>query len=301
MKRALITGINGFTGSYVASELRHSGFDVWGLGSQVSSVVTDQYHQADILDVSSIAKAIEKVQPNVVVHLAAVAFVAHGDSDAFYNVNLMGTRNLLSAIESASRDVDCILIASSANVYGNSDLGILDESSPVSPANDYAVSKLAMEYMARTWMTKLPIVLARPFNYTGVGQSKIFLIPKIVDHFQRKQTQLELGNIDVSRDFSDVRTVARIYRRLVEASPVGETINVCSGQATSIRELIQLMENISGYDVEIKVNPAFVRSNEVKQLCGDTQKLTSVIGNYTMPPLEDTLRWMFHARSSMPV
>jgi nucleoside-diphosphate-sugar epimerase len=291
MKRALITGIMGFTGGYVAKELQAHGWDVWGIGSH-DEPGDDRYRHVDLMDVDGLQKVIAEVQPDAVVHLAAIAFVGHGDAHAFYKVNLIGTRNVLAALAVCEKRPECVLLASSANVYGNSTEGVLSEATPPNPANDYAVSKLAMEYMARLWMEKLPIVITRPFNYTGVGQADSFLLPKIVGHFRRRAEVIELGNLDVWRDFSDVRAVARAYRRLVEVRPVGETINVCSGRTHSLREALAMAEAISGHTVRVEVNPAFVRTNEVKTLSGDPSKLRSLIGDWETPPLDETLRWM---------
>lgn len=221
--------------------------------------------------------------------------MGHGDVNAFYNVNLLGTRNLLQALHSSGRQLDAVLLASSANVYGNSTEGTLSENTQVNPANDYAVSKLAMEYMASLWVDKLPIIIARPFNYTGVGQADNFLLPKIVKHFKRRASTLELGNIDVWRDFTDVRALCRAYLGLLEIKPVGETVNVCSGKVYSIRDVINLCEKITSHSLTISVNPAFVRANEVKTLCGDATKLRSIIGAWDTPALEETLRWMLES------
>jgi nucleoside-diphosphate-sugar epimerase len=149
-----------------------------------------------------------------------------------------------------------------------------------------------MEYMARLWMDKLPIIIARPFNYTGVGQSDNFLLPKIVSHFRRREARIELGNLAIARDFSDVRMVARSYRKLVAAAPAGEAFNVCSGRSHSLGEVIDLTSEIAGYRIEVQVNPAFVRANDVLTLSGSNDKLAGIIGPLEPPPLRDTLRWM---------
>lgn len=292
-KRALITGIHGFTGRYMAAELKSNGYEVVGLGSHPADEAG--YYQVDLTDSDALRAVLADIQPDVVVHLAALAFVGHGDANAFYQVNLLGTHNLLEGIAACGKLPECILLASSANVYGNASEGVLSELTTPAPANDYAVSKLAMEYMASLWRERLPIVIARPFNYTGVGQTDNFLLPKIVSHFRRKAAKIELGNLDVWRDFSDVRAVVKAYRGLLEVKSVGQTINVCSGQAHSLREVIGMCQSITGLDMQIEVNPAFVRASEVKTLCGDASRLRSLLGSWQTPPLADTLRWMLTA------
>ncbi|PYC22958.1 GDP-mannose 4,6-dehydratase [Pseudomonas mosselii] len=293
-KRALITGIHGFTGRYMAAELKASGYEVIGTGSQPLSV--PDYHQVDLLDGMGLRALLAELQPDVVVHLAALAFVGHGAADAFYQVNLIGTRNLLEAVAACGKVPECVLIASSANVYGNTSEGMLDEQALPAPANDYAVSKLAMEYMTRLWFDRLPIVITRPFNYTGVGQAENFLLPKIVAHFQHKAATIELGNLDVWRDFSDVRAVVQAYRGLIEARPVGQTVNVSSGQTHSLREVIAKCEAITGHRIGVQVNQAFVRANEVKTLCGDNARLRGLVPGWQTPSLDNTLGWMLASK-----
>lgn len=277
--RTLVTGLDGFTGRYVQAELEAHGHKVVGLSS-------------DLTDPHAVAAEIAQVQPEALVHLAGIAFVGHGSANAFYEVNLIGTRNLLEALAQHAPDIRAVLLVSSANIYGNRSEGVLVEDTSPDPANDYAVSKLAMEHMARLWVDRLPLFIVRPFNYTGVGQDDKFLIPKIVAHFRQKKTVIELGNLDVWRDFSDVREVARAYRHLLEVCPTGETANVCSGRTHSLREVLAMAEVITGHPMQVKVNPAFVRPNEVKTLCGDPSKLRNLIGQWETPPLEETLRWM---------
>lgn len=292
-KRALITGISGFTGHYMAAELSAAGYRVFGLGS----IASDQpdYFNVDLLDLSALCAVMAQVRPHVVIHLAAIAYVGHGDANAFYQVNLVGSRNLLEALSHSGIAPDAVLMASSANVYGNSREGRLDELTPLNPANDYAVSKAAMEFMARLWLDKLPVILVRPFNYTGVGQGENFLLPKIVKHFKEKAPVLELGNLDVWRDFTDVRALVKAYMGLINSAAAGQTVNVCSGKTYSLREVVAMCEVITGHHLNITVNPAFVRANEVKTLCGDADKLRSIIGEWSTPPLEETLRWMLES------
>ncbi len=293
-KTALITGIHGFTGRYMREELIAAGYRVVGLGSNPCS--DKDYRQADLLDAYALKQVLLDVQPDMIVHLAAIAFVGHGDANAFYQVNVLGTRNLLEAIVSMGKTPDRVLLASSANVYGNASEGVLSEKTWPAPANDYAVSKLAMEYMAGLYASKLAIVIARPFNYTGVGQANNFLIPKIVSHYRTKVPVIELGNIDVWRDFGDVRSVVQAYRRLLEApQSVGQIVNVCSGNTYSLHEVLTMCERISGHKLTVQVNPEFVRSNEVKTLTGDTSRLYKIIGSWEPIPLFETLKWMLSA------
>jgi GDP-6-deoxy-D-talose 4-dehydrogenase len=288
---ALVTGNEGFTGRYVVAELKSAGYDVVGISHEADA----HGLQADLCDREAMIRAIAKVRPDVVIHLAAIAFVAHGDIDAIYRVNILGTRNLLDALAACGHRPRAVLLASSANVYGNSGVELLSEDVEPSPANDYAVSKLAMEYMAKLWMDRLPITLVRPFNYTGVGQSDKFLLPKVVDHFRRCASSIELGNIDVARDFQDVRFVATAYRRLLEADAAGQIVNLCSGQVYTLTEIIQMMEAMAGYKIQVGINQAFVRANEVRRLSGDNRKLASLIGPLNTIPLQQTLAWMYAA------
>lgn len=279
MKKVLVTGLDGFTGRYVQSELLTQGYTVVGLSS-------------DLTAADDIANEIEQIQPEAVIHLGGIAFVGHGNANAFYEVNLIGTLNLLKALAQHASNVQSILLASSANIYGNRTEGILNEDTPPDPINDYAVSKYAMEKMAQLWMNRLPIFIVRPFNYTGVGQDKNFIIPKIVAHFKDKKPVIELGNLNIWREFGDVRAVAEVYRKLLEQCPAGETLNVCTGQTHLLREVIAMCEKITGHNIEIKINPLFVRTNDVRELAGDNNRLKEHIGDWKTPNFEETLTWM---------
>lgn len=298
MKKVAITGADGFTGRYLSKLLVDRGYDVYGLIRSVQDAdgSATRYVACNLLNERSLADALEEVLPDSIVHLAAVSFVGHGSADDIYRTNIVGTRNLLQAASKLERPLEAILIASSANVYGNQTDGVLTEDHPLFPANDYAVSKVAMEYLSKIYADRLPIITTRPFNYTGVGQSLNFLIPKIVDHIRRRTDHIELGNLDVARDFSDVRSVAAAYAGLLnERQAVGKTFNICSGRAYSLREVVSEAQKISGHSIDIRVNPAFVRDNEVKMLSGSRARLDRLIPGLPNPPLEKTLGWMIDA------
>ncbi|MDO6746304.1 GDP-mannose 4,6-dehydratase [Gilvimarinus sp. 1_MG-2023] len=299
MKRALITGVSGFTGYYLRLELEQQGWEVWGLGaSQTVPGFSGRYLPANLLDSDSLVRAVHHVQPQVVFHLAGIAFVAHNSPDDFHRVNVLGTDNLLHALAQLPRTPEAVLLASSANVYGNKTAGQLSESTPFNPVNEYAQSKADMERMSCHWQDHLPLTQLRPFNYTGAKQSLDYLVPKIVDHFVRKKNVIELGNLDISRDFSDVRDVVRAYRLLSEKRPTGETVNICSGRSHSLLEVLGMAQAISNHELEVRVNPAFVRANEVNTLYGDTDKLTQLLGSWNPRPIKETLSWMISEASN---
>lgn len=289
----LLTGANGFTGKYVRAELEAAGYTV--MGAVVGAPKGPAEVALDITSPDNCRRVMEKVRPDYLVHLAAISFVQHADADAFYRVNVIGTINLLQAMADARLSPRRVLIASSANVYGNATAGVISELQPPQPVNHYAVSKLAMEFMVRTWCDRLPIVITRPFNYTGVGQEAHFVVPKIMSHFIQRAPVIELGNLDVERDFSDVRMVAQAYHGLLEQECAGETVNICSGRPYSLRAILDMIQDLAGYEIEVRINPAFVRQSEVKTLVGSPDKLRTLVGNLKVIPLEETLRWMYSA------
>ncbi len=228
-KIVLLTGSQGFTGCYVRTALENDGFKVIGLVQKTPK--TDEV-EADLLDITSLRTAVAQVQPTHVIHLAAIAFVAHASAEDFYRVNLFGTLNLLEAIYAEKPTIEKILLSSSSNVYGNPIVSIVTESTPPAPINHYAMSKLAMEHMARTWSDRLPIAFTRPFNYTGVGQGH------------------------------------------------------------SLTEVIHMCEAITDHRIKVKVNPAFVRANELRVLIGDPERLNTQLPDLPKIPFKETLSWM---------
>jgi len=281
--KILLTGADGFTGRYFAIQAAAAGHEIVAL-------------RADLTDRDALHREVLEAQPDVAVHLAAISFVGHADLGAFYAVNVVGTTNLLDALANLPSPPHRVLLASSANVYGNSEQSPLAETHLPAPANHYAMSKLAMEYMARTYADRLNLVITRPFNYTGRGQDVNFVIPKLAKHFAEKAPTIALGNLDVEREFNDIQLVCDAYLCLVQHGEPGETYNVCSGHPYTLRQVIDIFEQLTGHRMALEINPAFVRKNEVHRLCGNPDKLNALLRsrgmNLATPSLQDTLARM---------
>jgi len=281
--KILLTGADGFTGRYFAELARSAGHEVVPLA-------------ADLTDRNALQREVLNVAPAAVVHLSAISFVGHADENAFYAVNVIGTMNLLSALTQLAQVPSCVLLASSANVYGNCEASPISEGQPPAPVNHYAMSKLAMEHMSRTFADRLPVVITRPFNYTGPGQALNFVIPKLVDHFKQRAASIELGNLHVEREFNDVGMVCSVYLKLLVHGEPGETYNVCSGQPYTLQFVIEALARITGNKMQVAVNPRFVRANEVHRLCGDPLKIQTLLARHGCAqedlPLDGTLRRM---------
>lgn len=280
--RVALTGASGFTGRFVVDALTRRG-------------ATCLLLEADLCDKAAVEREIEAIECDRLIHLAARAFVDQDDWAAFYSVNQLGTFNLLEAMARRQPGTRCLL-ASSAQVYGPGAEGLIGEDAPTRPVNHYAVSKLAMELGAANWGDRLEFIITRPFNYTGVGQGVEYLIPKIVDHFRRRAPMIELGNLWVKRDFGDVRAVADVYARLAleEASPP-RVFNICTGTLHSIDDILATLTGISGHQLDVTVNPRFVRKNDVPVLGGDVTRLREALPDWSPYPLADTLEWMYRA------
>jgi nucleoside-diphosphate-sugar epimerase len=287
--KILLTGAGGFTGRAFAQQAVQAGHTVHPL-------------QADLTDKQAVAAEVAALDIDAVVHLAAISFVDHADDAAFYAVNVVGTMNLLSALAALPRRLQSVLLASSANVYGNCDTSPIAEKQAPAPVNHYAMSKLAMEHMAHTYADRLPLVITRPFNYTGPGQHAPFLIPKLVRHFVQRDPVIELGNVHVEREFNDIRMVCAAYLLLLQHGQVGQTYNICSGQAHPLQSVIEQLTALTGHRPQIQINPAFVRANEVHRLAGQPTQLQSVFAQAQVPwpnyTLTETLRAMLASNAN---
>lgn len=297
-KRAFITAIDSFTGRYLSMELVNHGYEVFGTTRRPDGKAG---HEAcDINDQARLTEILRRVRPDVVFHLAAITVAEYDSGREIYTTNLLGSLSLLEAVATSKVTCRKILLAGSAHIYGNQPKSPIGEDFSPMPTSDYAVSKLALEYLAKLWFARMPLIVVRPFNFAGVGQSLNRLLPKIVDHFARRAPEIELGNTDVARDFSDVRDVVDNYRRLVECDSHSVIVNICSGRSYSLERILDILSKISGHSLSVRINPSFIRENDVKALWGANQLLSSLIGPVQYRPIEETLGWMYATAIASP-
>lgn len=285
----LLTGTSGFTGRHFMEAATRAGHTVVPL-------------RAELTNPAQIEAEVAQTQPDAVVHLAAISYVAHSDTTALYAVNTVGTTHLLAAVAALRKVPRCVLLASSANVYGNCNHSPIAETQAPAPVNHYATSKLAMEHMASTWADRLPLIITRPFNYTGPGQAPQFVIPKLVDHYARKASHIDLGNIHVEREFNDVRMVCEAYLALLIHGKAGEVYNICTGQPYTLQQVMDVLTSLTGHRLQVRVNPELVRATEVHRLCGNPGKLQAATGldlrRYDLTATLQTMLEQAHAQPS---
>jgi len=288
VRKLLLVGGTGFVGSHMA-ELCSERYDVVTTGREV-----------DVCNPDQLQSLISRVQPDDVVHLAAITTLKESFENPreTYDVNFGGTLNMLTALR-ASGFAGRFLFVSSSEVYGRlseDDLPVA-ESRPVKPLSPYSVAKIAAEALCYQWSQteQFKIVIARPFNHIGPGQSKRFAIAD----FGRQVAMIKLGltepfirvgDIDTTRDFSDVRDITEAYEKLLDLGQSGEIYNVCSGAERSVRSLIERMCQLSGISVEIKMDSQRFRANEQRRVRGDNSKIANTTGWSNSHLIDQTLK-----------
>lgn len=276
--KVLVTGSSGFTGKILVRILKKKKFKVITL-------------DCDITKKNELENFFRNIDFDFVIHLAAISNVAFPDPNKINHVNVKGTKNLLSMLNDKDKPPKLVIVPSSAYVYGVTDDYILNENSKIDPSNIYGQSKLEVEKLCKIYKN-FPILVSRPFNYTGVGQSETFLIPKIVNHFKLRKKEIELGNTEIIREFNDVRDVCEIYVKLIKNIRFSDTINICSNRGYSIKEIIQICNKLTGHEIDIKVNDNLKRKNDIPVIIGDTTKMLSLISKHKFRNFENTLKWM---------
>jgi len=291
LKRSLfITGLSGFVGQHIQSRLGRND-SAWELLPAASPF--------DLTDPQSLIDLWPQL-PDAVIHLAGQTFVpeAFRDPARTFDINLLGTLNLLQALK-ARGFKGPFLYVSSGDVYGQVEESALPitEQQPPCPRNPYAVSKLSAEYLSLQWGLSegWPVLVARPFNHIGTGQKDSFVIASAARQINRikqglQAPQLEVGDIDVTRDFLDVDDVVSAYFALLEKGTPGQVYNICSGHEQSIRSLIEQMGDLAEVPLQLVQDPARMRRADQRRVCGSHQRLARTTGWTPQISIQQSLR-----------
>jgi len=301
--RVLVTGIRGFVGGHLSPLLEKAGHEVWGLTAPGEPPWASGNVTADLRERASVTRALADCAPEAIVHLAAQSHVGPSwkNPELSFEINTLGTLHLLEACRTLAR-APIFLHVSTGEVYGQvrpEDLP-LDEGSPLRPVSPYAVSKTAADLLASQYHTSygLPVIRVRPFNHEGPGRPPAFALSDWARRLARISLGLDsptlaVGNLDVRRDFLDVRDVANAYTLLLEKGKPGELFVLGRGEGYTLRELLAQLVAISGVRVEVKLDPARLRPADVPLLVANPARLKAATGWEPKIPIDQTLRDMF--------
>ncbi len=279
MSRILVTGCSGFLASHLMKLLQCGETNkLFGITEVPGFTYPDvEVFQVDIRRRDDIAQMLEIIRPDLTFHLAAVANVgfAWKNPELTYDVNFMGTSNLLEALQASAPD-SRLLLMSSAEVYQPTGGAPLTESSPTRCQNPYALSKMAMEMLGDLYwrVFGMKVFKVRAFNFTGPGQDRKFVASDFacqVARIERGELPpvMRVGNLEAVRDFSDVRDVARYIQAIGAKGEGGEVFNVCSGSTFSIRRILDILLAQARVPIHVEVDPARLRPLDNPVLSGD--------------------------------
>lgn len=310
MSRVLITGVEGFVGGHLARQLISDGHAVFGLHHAELPVGTPGENEpGDVTDAAGIRAKLERIRPDAIIHLAGLSSVAASETLTLeaYDVNIQGTLKLLEAVRRLG--LRCrVLLISSADVYGRANIGRpLREDDPPQPVSPYGLSKLLTGEAGRLYHRayNTDAVILRPFSHTGPGQTPIFIFPKVaagIVRIERGQTRpfIEMGNLEVRRDYSDVRDVCRAYSLALTNCAGGETYNVTSGKPVLLAAAVETLRSLARVPVEIRSSEQHFRAHDIPVLTGDPSRFARATGWQPEIPFERTLADLLDYYRSLP-
>lgn len=299
--RVLITGIAGFTGYHLFKHLQEVNPELAIFGIDISAPAYGgnyEFIEADLLDCDGLLDLIRQVKPTHMFHLAGLNF--SNDSKLFYEINIMGTVNLLEAVRKNRDRIDPkVLIVGSSAEYGGVDEDELSisEENPLQPISHYGVSKVAQDLLGFQYYynSGLKVIRVRPFNLIGPGQSADFvcgaLAKQIIEVVKGIRTpEIWVGNLEPERDFIDVRDVVRAYWQLMSAGSYGEVYNVGSGRYYSIREVLEILLREVGVKIVVKRDRKRMRQSDIPRQISNIDKIRNETGWTPKISLEESLR-----------
>lgn len=302
----LVTGGNGFVGTWLLRKLVANGFDAWSAVRRLGTTEVDGVKEIvfDLEDPASIFQALDRVRPGGIVHLAGMAspHLSNLRPEAVYHVNFLGTQRILESCRVLGLKPRVVL-AGSATVYGRvspEDLP-LAESRPPRPLDPYSLSKAATEMLAPLYSTHFPVVVARPFNHTGPGQVTDFVLPAFAAQIARIEAGLQepilrVGDLSSERDFLDVRDVSNAYVDLLRKGEAGSIYNVCSGSCRTVSRWLEMIAQLSHVPIEVVVDSSRVFAQSNPRLVGDNARLRALGWSPRIPPEEMIRELLDHWR-----
>lgn len=303
--RALITGAGGFVGRYLCEYLlAQSDWELLGTvypepAETVRSRPCLSLVPLDLRDAGRVGELLGDFRPDVVFHLAAQSHVPSSFADPWETLenNLRAQLNVLEGVRRAGLSSRVIVIGSNEE-YGwprPEDLPLTEES-PLRPVNPYAVSKVGQDFMGLQYHLAygMDVVRLRPFNHTGPGQAPHFVVPAFARQIARieagrQEPVVRVGNLEVARDFTDVRDIVRAYYLAAVAGEAGEVYNLASGIARSIRWILETLLSFTDAEVRIEVDPALYRPADASIIYGSAEKFRRRTGWEPRIPFEQTL------------
>lgn len=286
MKKILITGGAGFIGSAIVKILQKSHYEVFVIDNlsfgqrRFITIPDDHFFEIDILNAPVLTQIIQAINPDWVIHLAAIHFIPYCNLHPFEasNINILGTLNVLEALKNTA--VQKVLFASTAAVYPISD-DPLSEDSPAAPVDIYGLSKLTGEHLLHRFQleTSLPTIVCRLFNAIGPNETNPHLFPSIAEQLKAGRRTIQLGNLTPKRDYVHVQDIARaIYQLIHQVASGYEVFNIGSGQEYDVAEIVTIFEEILGEKIVVETDAAKVRPAERMHLVADVSKLKNFIG-----------------------
>lgn len=312
--RVLVFGATGFAGRYLVDELSRRGCTVEGAARRLDAADASRHpitlegvalHRCDVTDPEQVRAVLDAARPDAVVLLSGLASppAANRDPQQAYAVHAMGAVNLLESVASVSRRIR-VLVVTSSEAYGSTGIhgSPLDEDAALRPTTIYAASKAAADLAAGAFATArgVDVVRVRPFNHTGPGQRSDFVCPDFAGQVAaiaagRRAPVIEVGNLEVSRDFLDVRDVVRGYADALERGRTGEIYNLCSGHGITIRSILDDLCTLAGIRPEVRIVAERHRPAEVPAYWGSGARAAAVLRWVPSIPwrltLADLLDW----------
>ena len=299
MKKVLIIGAGGFVGSYLIKEFKKDNYEVIACDINKKENFDDsiKYFDIDILNKKLVDEIISETKPNYLINLAAISSVGLSWSipGKTIEVNVVGTLNILDSIKEYDPNCKVLLIGSSEE-YENKNVP-LKENDMVNANSPYGISKVTQENFAKLYKEKygLNIVCTRSFNHTGIGQMEQFVIPSFCKQVAEidktnKQGKIYVGNLTAYRDFSDVRDIVKVYKKLLENETKDLIYNVGSGNAYKIEDLLNYIISLSSQDIEIVIDKEKFRPIDTPYICCDNSKIKEYFDN---TDIKQTIKEMF--------